>query len=48
MIWAINQPTCYDPEHAGVAEDGRDQDEGEAQRPEDLVITPVWDWGGPP
>ena len=41
LIGTINQPTCYDPENAGVAEDSRDQDEGEAERPEDLIIRPV-------
>ena len=43
----INQPTCYYPEDAGVADDGRDQDEGEADGPEDLIISPVWDLRGP-
>ena len=46
-IKTLNQSTCYDPEDAGVADDGRDEDEGEADGPEDLIVSPVWDLGRP-
>ena len=32
--------TAYNPEHDGVAQDGGDQDEGEAAGPDDLVHGP--------
>ena len=38
--WFIPLTRDY-PEDDGVAEDGRDEDEGEGESPEDLVVTPL-------
>ena len=47
VIKTINQFTCNYPEYAGVADDGRHEDEWEADGPEDLIISPVLELGRP-